>query len=202
MNNVDQFFSENAEVFSENYFNYLTSIFLKINKYKISNLIKTILATRVNGGTIFFIGNGGSASTASHFSNDISYGTKTKDKPIKSISLCDNTSITTALANDYGYDDIFIKQLQILAKPNDVLIAISASGNSENLIKAVNYANQQKIITCGLTAFDGGKLRKICKQGIHVPTEPKEYGPAEDVHMIIDHLVHAYLLRMIHKIKS
>ena len=94
---------------------------------------------------------------------------------------------------------MFLKQLQVLLKPNDVVVTISASGNSMNLVKATEYANNHGAITVGLTAFDGGKLKQVSQHGIHVPCNKGEYGPAEDAHMIIDHLVHAYLSMLVKK---
>jgi D-sedoheptulose 7-phosphate isomerase len=105
--------------------------------------------------------------------------------------------VLTALGNDFGYEDIFLRQLQILAKKGDVLVGISASGNSANLVKAFDYALSVDIKTVAITAFDGGKIKTLADEGIHVPTEPQEYGPAEDAHMVLDHLVSAYLMRII-----
>ena len=113
------------------------------------------------------------------------------------MSLTDNVPVITALGNDEGYENIFLKQLQIYGKNGDVLVAISASGNSPNLIRTFKYASVSGIKTIAITAFDGGQLRTIADQGIHIPTGNKEYGPAEDLHLIIDHLVGAYLMRMV-----
>ena len=110
--------------------------------------------------------------------------------------MCDNQAIITAIANDYGYDYIFSKQLSVLLNKNDLVVAISASGNSENLIEAINFAKNIGVYTVGLTAFDGGKLKEIVDCSVHVPTEKGEYGPAEDAHMLLDHLVCNYLLKL------
>ena len=109
----------------------------------------------------------------------------------------DNISIITAIGNDFGYDEVFVRQLRTLGKTGDVLVGISASGNSGNLIKAFDYASTAGIKTVAITAFDGGKMKTLADEGIHVPTEPKEYGPAEDAHMVLDHLVGAYLMRYV-----
>jgi D-sedoheptulose 7-phosphate isomerase len=150
---------------------------------------------RKRGSQIFFIGNGGSAATASHFANDIGIGTRPEGKQFKAISLTDNVASMTAIANDYGYDDLFVRQLQVLLEPQDVVVAISASGNSPNVMKAIDYANAHGAITVGLTGFDGGKLAKAVKINLHVPTEKGEYGPVEDAHMVFDHLLGAYLMQ-------
>ena len=146
----------------------------------------------------FFIGNGGRTATASHFANEISIGTKSYDKPFRAVSLTDSNAIITAVGNDFGYEEIFVRQLRVLGSAGDVVVAISASGNSPNLIRAFDYAKSIGIKTVAITAFDGGKIKQMADEGVHVPTAPKEYGPAEDAHMVLDHLVGAYLMRLIH----
>ena len=156
-----------------------------------------MLKARSRSSTIFFIGNGGSAATASHFANDLAFGTNDYKNPFKVMSITDNVPVMTAIGNDYGYDEIFIRQLKVYSKKNDVLVGISASGNSENLINSFMYASSIGMETVGITGFDGGKLKKIANISVHFPTNQKEYGPAEDMHMILDHLIGAYLMRYI-----
>lgn len=198
MNNVDKFFVTNPAIFADSYIKYLRDVLANINCNEVSQFIHTLLDARERSATIFFIGNGGSAATASHFANDLSIGTYEYKKPFRAISLTDNMAILTALANDCGYEDVFVRQLQVQAKAGDVLVSISASGNSPNLIKAMEYAKEVGIYTVALTAFDGGRMKEIADEGVHVPTDYKEYGPAEDAHMVLDHLVGAYLMRFIH----
>ena len=197
MNNLDKIYSSNIKNFSKEYLEYLSSIFKNINNENIESFIKLIISKRNNNKNIFFIGNGGSASTASHFANDISIGTRSFKKPFKAYSLCDNQAILTAIGNDYGFEKIFVNQLKNYAQREDLVIAISASGNSPNLVEAINYSNQNNIDTFSLTAFDGGKLKELTNGNIHVPTELKEYGPAEDVHMIIAGMVGSFLIRYV-----
>ena len=200
MNEVDRMFKNNIDNtigFIKNYFEYLSQVLEKIDKKEIEQFIEILIKARIDKSTIFFIGNGGSAATASHFANDMSIGTRTLSKPFKAISLCDNAAVVTAIANDDGYEEVFVQQLRVLYKKNDILVAISASGNSINLIKAIEFAKENEIKTVGITAFDGGKLKQVADYNIHVPTEKGEYGPAEDVHMILDHLIGAYLTRMV-----
>ena len=175
--------------FSMNYLSYLKTLIDDLCVEKISSFIELILKTRDKNKTIFFIGNGGSASTASHFVNDISLGSRQFEKPFRAISLCDNQAVITAIGNDDGYENIFVQQLQTQAKTDDVLVSISASGNSPNIIKAVNWAKKNQLSTVGLSAFDGGELSKLVDLNIHVPTKIGEYGPAEDLHMVICGLV-------------
>lgn len=197
MNNIDRFYTPDPVAFAGAYLNYLQSVLKHLDTAEIGRVIQTLLDARERGATIFFIGNGGSAATASHFANDLGHGTLAYARPFRALSLADNNAVVTALANDYGYDEIFVRQLQSLGKKGDVLIGISASGNSPNLLKAFDYARSAGIKTVAITAFDGGKMKTMADEGIHVPTEPKEYGPAEDAHMVLDHLVGAYLMRYV-----
>ena len=197
MNNIDRIFTKNPEVFAGAYLEYLVSVLKNINVREIGQFVQTILDARERSATIYFIGNGGSAATASHFANDIAIGTNSYEKPFRAVSLTDNQAIITAVGNDFGYEDIFVRQLQVLGRKDDVVVGISASGNSPNLIKAFEYAKSVGIKTVAITAFDGGKMKSMADEGVHVPTAPKEYGPAEDAHMVLDHLVGAYLMRLI-----
>lgn len=197
MNNIDNLFNKNPEIFSRNYFEYLGSVLNKINTAEIKQFIQTLLEARERHASIFFIGNGGSAATASHFANDLAIGTNQYAQPFSVYSLTDNVPIITAVGNDFGYESVFLKQLQVYAKNGDVVVGISASGNSKNLLSAFEYAHELGAKTVAITAFDGGQLKKIADENIHVPTGLGEYGPAEDAHMILDHLVSSYLMRLL-----
>ena len=200
MNNLDRIFTKDPVAFAGAYLDYLTSVLKTIDTREIGQFIETLLDARERGATIFFIGNGGSTATASHFANDIAIGTNSYEKPFRAVSLTDSNAIITAVGNDFGYEEIFVRQLRVLGQPGDVVVAISASGNSPNLIRAFDYAKSIGIKTVAITAFDGGKIKQMADEGVHVPTAPKEYGPAEDAHMVLDHLVGAYLMRFIHKV--
>ena len=197
MNKVDEFFSKDIKQFSKSYLEYLKEIFDKLDLLEIKSFVEVLLDARNTGATIFFMGNGGSAATASHFANDLAFGTNDYEKPFKVMSITDNVPVLTALGNDYGYDEIFVRQLRVHGSKGDIIFWISASGNSQNLISAFEYATTVGIKSIALTAFDGGKMRKIADQGVHIPTGKGEYGPAEDLHMILDHLVANYLMRLI-----
>ena len=201
MNALDNFYNKDIKKFSESYFNHLSNIFKKINIANIELFSNELINARDRGSNIFFIGNGGSASTASHFANDIAIGTQSLDKPFKAYSLADNQAIITAIANDFGYKYVFLNQLKVYAKEGDLLIAISASGNSENLVQAIDYCNTNNIKTLSLTSFDGGILKKIANFNIHIPTDIGEYGPAEDLHMILAGLIGSYLIRNVREEK-
>ena len=200
MNNLDRIFTKDPVAFAGAYLDYLTSVLKVIDTREIGQFIETLLDARERGATIYFIGNGGSAATASHFANDIAIGTNSYEKPFRAVSLTDSNAIITAVGNDFGFEEIFVRQLRVLGRAGDVVVAISASGNSPNLIRAFDYAKSNGIKTVAITAFDGGKIKQMADEGVHVPTAPKEYGPAEDAHMVLDHLVGAYLMRFIHTV--
>ena len=178
--------------FSNNYLEYLTELISQLNREAIGDFADLLLQSRNSGATTFFLGNGGSASTATHFVNDVSLGSRQFKKPFRAISLCDNQAVITAIANDDGYENIFSQQLQTLSRPGDTIVCISASGNSKNLIKAIEYAKENNLYVVGLTAFDGGYLKENCDLNIHVPTKIGEYGPAEDLHMVVCGLIGSY----------
>lgn len=202
MNNIDRFFSSDPVVFAGAYLRYLQTVLGRIDVMEVARFINTLLEAREKGASVFFIGNGGSAATASHFANDLAYGTNEYHKPFRALSLTDNVPVLTAIGNDNGYEEVFVRQLKVLGRPGDVLVAISASGNSPNLLRAMEHAKSVGIKAVALTAFDGGKMKHVADDGIHVPTGLKEYGPAEDAHMVLDHLVGAYLMRLVHKTAS
>lgn len=181
--------------YTQRYVKYLSELLSNIDLGNIEKVIKLFHDARANGKTIFFVGNGGSAATCSHFSEDLSLGAFVDGKkPFKTISLTDNSPYITALGNDIGYDDIFVGQLRCLMNKGDVVVGISGSGNSPNLVKAMKYTNAHGGITVGLLGFDGGKMKDICKYCICVKTKKGAYGPVEDMHLIIEHIISTYLM--------
>jgi len=175
--------------FIKNYFEYNSSIMQSLDYSALEKFVDLILSSRQKNQTIFFVGNGGSASTATHFVNDITLGSRQFEDPFRCISLCDNQACITAIGNDDGYENIFLQQLQTLFKPGDILVAISASGNSQNLLDAADWIKTKDGYMVGLTSFDGGILQEKSDLNIHVPAVKGEYGPAEDIHMMICGLV-------------
>jgi D-sedoheptulose 7-phosphate isomerase len=143
-----------------------------------------------NNQSIYVIGNGGSAANASHFAQDLAKGIffeKPVAKTMKAISLTDNIAHITAIANDTGYQNIFSAQLNTYAQDSDVLICISGSGNSENIVEAVKAAKQKNMFVIGVTGFDGGKLKSMANFSVHVPLH--EMCTVESIHSIIFHLI-------------
>jgi D-sedoheptulose 7-phosphate isomerase len=178
--------------------NYLTGLKTLLDRLPLDDfelVTQAVEAAHVAGKQIFLIGNGGSAATASHMMNDLNKGTLGHKgdaawKRFRVIALTDNVSLMTAWANDTDYNHMFSEQLKNLAQPGDLLIAISASGNSPNIIVAVETAKAMGVEVVGLAGFGGGKLAKLADVAFVVPSE--EYGPIEDVHMILDHILTAY----------
>lgn len=137
---------------------------------------------------IFIIGNGGSAATASHFACDLGKGTAFEGRPrFRVESLADNNAMVTALANDCGYERIFVEQLKGRSKEGDVLIAISVSGNSPNVLEAARYAGSAGMVTIGLVGKDGGSLGGLVDESIVIRDD--HFGIVEDCHLIIEHIV-------------
>lgn len=150
--------------------------------------ISILQKARLSGRNVFIMGNGGSASTASHFVADLSKNTRRPGWPdFRVHGLTDNMAIFSAYANDEGYENVFVQQLASLVQPYDIVIAISASGNSENVLKAVELANKVKARTIGFTGFDGGKLGPMVDLHIHVPSRTIEQ--VEDIHLMLEHLM-------------
>jgi D-sedoheptulose 7-phosphate isomerase len=196
MNRVEQLYRERPKpaAFARGYLSYLADLLAKMDENAIAAFIEAIMDARDRDARIFFIGNGGSAATASHFANDIAIGCRSWERPFRAMSLTDNVPVMTAIANDYGYDHIFTLQLKTMMQPGDVVVAISASGNSRNVVDALEWTKQQGGTTVALTGFDGGRLREIADICVHVDTAKGEYGPVEDIHMVMDHLVGAFLI--------
>jgi D-sedoheptulose 7-phosphate isomerase len=155
---------------------------------KIDKIVEILLEARVTKHQIFVMGNGGSGATASHLMCDLGKMTICTDSPrFKIIALTDNIPLMLAWANDSSYDDIFVEQLKNLMNPGDVILGISGSGNSPNVIKAIEYANANGGITIGWTGFEGGKLANAAQTALVVPSHNMQR--IEDVHMVLTHLV-------------
>jgi D-sedoheptulose 7-phosphate isomerase len=196
MNNVEKAFSESGSCasYARGYLGYLASLFSRVDLDAVSRFADLLEEARLAGNGIFFMGNGGSAATSSHFANDLGKGARVEGKvPFRAISLADNVSLITALANDEGYERVFVAQLESLLREGDVAVGISASGNSPNIVRALEYANARGARTVAVTGFDGGRMRAVAGLSVHLETPKGEYGPVEDFHMILDHLVTSYL---------
>lgn len=193
-NNVDEICmaAKTPAEFARSYFSYLKGVLDGLDFAALNQLVEEFEEAREKGQTIFVAGNGGSAATASSMANDIGFDIIKKtatDRPFKIFSLTDNNSVITAISNDVGYDELFISQLKIHYKKGDKLLVISASGNSPNVVKAAEWVKSQEGSVMGLLGFDGGKLKAICNLVIQVPSIKGEYGPVEDAHLILNHVL-------------
>jgi len=158
--------------------------------------VELLLATYREDRTVFIAGNGGSAATASHFANDLAKATIVPgQRRFRVIALTDNVPLLTAWANDASYADAFAEQVRPLIRPGDLFIAISGSGNSENILRAVDVARANGARVAGFTGFDGGKLVARCDRSVLVPCAVM--AQIEDAHLIIQHAVCSYLREVI-----
>jgi len=182
--------------FVTDYLERLKLILDSIDSNVISDIVNTLEQTIANKSRIYIIGNGGSSATASHMVNDLGAGLRRRNIiNFDVVSLGDNSPVVTAIANDIGYENIFYMQMQGLINPNDVVIAISCSGDSPNIIKSVDYAKGLGCMIIGVTGFNGGYLKSISDISFHVDAPKNQYGLVEDVHMILDHIIYSYYIQ-------
>ncbi len=164
-----------------------------IDTAKVEQAIEWFREARENNRHIFTCGNGGSAATASHFATDIIKGASyQRDKRFRILALTDSLSTLTAYSNDVNYDCVFAEQLKNFAEPGDLVLAISGSGNSPNVLRAVEYANSIGCKTIAMTGRDGGKLGPMAQLNIQVPVP--HMGRIEDAHMIVCHMIGYYFM--------
>jgi D-sedoheptulose 7-phosphate isomerase len=165
-----------------------------VDSTTVAAVIDVVAGAFNEGRTVYVMANGGSAAVASHFVNDMSVNALTPQRPgCRVLSLTDNVESITAIANDSGYEHIFEFQLQCLLTPGDVVIAMSVSGNSPNIVRGVEYANSHGATTIGFTGFDGGRLRDLAQVSVHIESTRDEYGPVEDVFSVLCHAVSGYI---------
>jgi D-sedoheptulose 7-phosphate isomerase len=173
---------------------YLDNLHIAVQELPISNIekvVEVIYQAYLRGSQIFIMGNGGSAATASHFACDLGKGTAAPGKGrFRVMSLNDNIPMLTAYANDISYEDIFAEQLVNLVQPQDIVILITASGNSPNILKAAQCAKDHDAITIGFIGFGGGKLLDMVDH--HITVSSRDYGNVEDIHLILEHAISAH----------
>jgi D-sedoheptulose 7-phosphate isomerase len=168
------------------YFHEVSQVLQQLPQHALEAIADALWATYDRDGTIIVCGNGGSAATASHFACDLAKWTiRPGARRVRAMALTDNTPVMLAFANDQGYSDIFVEQLMSHYRPGDLLFAISGSGNSANVLQAVNWANEQGAVTVGITGFDGGKLARMARISLHVNNH--HMPQVEDVHSTICH---------------
>lgn len=164
-----------------------------IDPVKVCGAVELFQRAREHGATVFVAGNGGSATTASHMVTDLMFGRGLPEPGLRVVGLADNQAVITATANDVAYEEVFARQIRRLARPGDVLVLISASGNSPNIVEAAKAARELEVCVIGLSGFDGGALADLSDVSIHVASPPEAYGPVEDVHLVVNHMLVAAL---------
>ena len=178
----------------EAYFARMVTAINHINKASITELLTVLSKQRNAGSTVFIAGNGGSASTAEHIALDWMLGTGLSSPPLRVVSLAQSSASITATGNDFAFEDVFSRQLKSLARKGDLLVVISASGNSPNMLKLVEVARTIGVQVIAMTGFDGGRLAQIADLSVHVPTAMGDYGVAEDLHLMVGHIVKEALI--------
>ncbi len=174
------------------YLDEVQAIIARMPREPIARVIELLLAASERGATIFTAGNGGSAATASHFAADLAKGTLVAGQPrLRIVPLTDNVPIITAWSNDVAYDVIFAEQVRSLLREGDILILISGSGNSPNVLRAAEEARQLGGITVGFSGFDGGQLAKLVDYPVVIPAH--KMRQIEDGHMVLCHLIAAVI---------
>jgi len=171
-----------------NYLSAVSATLAKLPVGRIAQVVELLAQARANRERVYIFGNGGSASTASHFASDLSKGAISKGKPrIKAFALTDNVPLLSAWANDTAYENIFAEQLENFIEMGDIAIGISGSGNSQNVLNGVKVAKAKGATTIGFIGFDGGKLKDLVDLAIIVPNHNMEQ--VEDIHLLLEHVI-------------
>lgn len=170
------------------YIDELKSILDDLSEQVIEQVLEVLHDARLDNRQVFILGNGGSASTASHFVCDLGKNTRVPGVPnFRVMGLTDNMALFSALANDEGYENVFAQQLGNYLQPEDIVIGISTSGNSPNVVNAIQYANSLGAITIGFTGFSSGEMGTMVDIDLHVPSDSIEH--VEDIHLVLEHLL-------------
>jgi D-sedoheptulose 7-phosphate isomerase len=177
-------------IVAADYFQQVAALGDTVNLSDLEAVIGILRQARRNGACIFVIGNGGSAATASHLAADLANAPRRAGLPaLRVFSLADNAACLTALGNDEGFENVFVSQLDSHARAGDVVLAISASGNSPNLLRAIELAKARGATTLALVGFDGGALSDMVDRAVWVRSEVGAYGPVEDVQLMLGHII-------------
>lgn len=180
--------------YKRGYFERLCQLMNNLDEETLENIVLSIRHKILENKKIFLAGNGGSSAVLSHWVNDLVVGNYVEGQPkIRAFNLTDNQSVITAVGNDEGFENIFVAQLRDLAETGDLLIVMSVSGNSSNLVRAVEWAKSNGLNTIGIVGCDGGKLKSLCDIVLHIESTKDEYGPVEDIFSLLTHLISTYL---------
>ena len=177
------------------YFGTVQSLLDEIPFQAVDDVVNILMEAARMGRMVYVFGNGGSAATATHMGCDLAKRPAVAGQPrLRVIALNDNTSIMTAISNDISYDEVFAEQLRPLVRPHDIVIGISGSGNSRNVLNAIQVANDAGAVTIGFCGFDGGKLKGMVQYAVHVPSS--NMAMVEDVHLMLEHAICEKLLAL------
>ena len=172
---------------ADSYIARLSSALERLDRGEVERFIALLLEAYEREAHIFVIGNGGSAATAGHFACDLNKGvTHGMKKRFRAVALADSQASLMAYANDTCYEDVFIEPLRNFLRPGDLVVALSGSGNSKNVLRAVEYANENGGVTVGLTGYDGGELRRIAQHSVNARTDDMQVS--EDIHLAVTHI--------------
>ncbi len=178
----------NSQELFNKYLNSLKEAIKELDLNQVDGIVTVLQEAQENARQVFLFGNGGSTATASHFAVDLAKTAAVPGKPrLRAISLVENMAVITAIANDISYDDIFVEQMSVPWNQGDLAIGISASGNSPNVLKAIEYAKNHGGKTIGFSGFGGGRLAKIAD--LNITFSSRNYGVVEDMHLVLNHLI-------------
>ena len=184
--------------YAQGYARHQIQLLERLDAPAIAAVARLMLECWRSGHTVFCVGNGGSAATAAHFVTDLMWGHRDGvTEPPRVIALTTNLALLTAVGNDVSYDEVFVEQLRGLLRPGDLVVAISVSGNSPNVLRAVQFARERGGQAIGLVGCDGGRLKSLCAACVHVATAKGEYEVAEDVHHTACHIIASFVKRQI-----
>ncbi|MCF2909734.1 SIS domain-containing protein [Pseudoalteromonas sp. DL2-H2.2] len=172
---------------TEDYIHTLSQVLTQLDGNAVKQLVSTLLDMKAKGGTLYLCGNGGSAANAIHLANDFTFGVHPQGDALKVEALAANSSVLTCLGNDIGYDNIFAHQLKVKASAQDVLLVLSGSGNSGNIIRAIEQAQVLGMHTVGILGFDGGKAKPLLDQAFHFAIQDMQIS--EDTQVVIGHIL-------------
>jgi D-sedoheptulose 7-phosphate isomerase len=180
--------------YAAKYVAHMSSVLNALDTEAVAKATEALEKAADENKTVFFAGNGGSAAVASHWVNDLAANTVVEGAPgYRVISLADNAPSITAIANDASFDEIFSIQLKANMRPGDIVVLLSVSGDSPNIVNALNYAKENGALTIGCSGFHGGQVKDLADIAIHMPTTQDEYGPVEDMFSIIMHIAQSYI---------
>lgn len=186
--------SDSMAAYAKSYLEHMGDVLRSVDVDAVSQATAAIERCAADDKTFFVMGNGGSGAVAAHWVNDLGANTVAPGKPgFRTISLSDNPCAITAIANDASYDEIFSIQLAAAMRPGDVVMALSVSGNSPNVLRGVDYANAHGGTTIGCCGMDGGALMQRAAIAIHIPSSKDEYGPVEDLFSVVMHIMQTYI---------